>query len=165
MAFVHYDDCCLCHLSLFLSIFLSSSKPSLPLFLSPISLPLPLSFLSFLPSSLTVSQPGSHSPSPSPSSHQRRPSPSAKRDAAYVVQAGRLISQALTYEKEEEFEEAFDLLKAGVDLLLNGVQSKSEWTTVLGKGSPITLLFGTGSLHAYVHTSIVFINLRTYCVS
>lgn len=71
---------------------------------------------------LEGSRPLSQSPSPLP----RRPSPSAKRDAAYVVQAGRLISQALLYERDGEFEEAFDLLKAGVDLLLNGVQSERE---------------------------------------
>ncbi len=65
-------------------------------------------------------RPNSGSPSP----QQRRPSPSAKREAAYVVQAGRLISKALLYEKEGEWDEAFDLLKAGVDILLNGVQSK-----------------------------------------
>ena len=44
---------------------------------------------------------------------------------AYVVQAGRLIKQALSYERNAEYQEAFDLFKAGVDVLLNGVQS--EW--------------------------------------
>ena len=57
----------------------------------------------------------------------RRVSPSAKRDSAYVVQAGRLITQALLYESQAEYDEAFDLLKAGVDVLLNGVQSEC-WT-------------------------------------
>lgn len=41
-----------------------------------------------------------------------------------MVQAGRLISKALDYEGEKEFDEAFDLFKAGVDVLLNGVQSE-----------------------------------------
>ena len=41
-----------------------------------------------------------------------------------MVQAGRLIAQALAYEGSGDYEEAFDLYKAGVDLLLNGVQSK-----------------------------------------
>lgn len=40
------------------------------------------------------------------------------------MQAGRLIAQALSYEKDGEFDEAFDLLKAGVDVLLIGVQSE-----------------------------------------
>jgi hypothetical protein len=43
---------------------------------------------------------------------------------AYVVQAGRLIKQALSYERNAEYQEAFDLFKAGVDVLLNGVQSE-----------------------------------------
>ena len=42
-----------------------------------------------------------------------------------MVQAGRLIKQALSYERNAEYQEAFDLFKAGVDVLLNGVQS--EW--------------------------------------
>ena len=41
-----------------------------------------------------------------------------------MVQAGRLITQALGYEGTGDYEEAFDLYKAGVDVLLNGVQSK-----------------------------------------
>ena len=41
-----------------------------------------------------------------------------------MVQAGRLITQALAYEGSGDYEEAFDLYKAGVDLLLNGVQSE-----------------------------------------
>ena len=69
--------------------------------------------------SIEGSRPSSQSPSP----RQRKPSPSAKRDAAYVVSAGRLISKALTSEQDGDYDEAFDLLKAGVDVLLNGVQS------------------------------------------
>lgn len=41
-----------------------------------------------------------------------------------MVQAGRLINQALGFEQKKEYEEAFDLFKAGVDVLLNGVQSE-----------------------------------------
>ena len=41
-----------------------------------------------------------------------------------MVQAGRLIKQALSYERKAEYQEAFDLFKAGVDVLLNGVQSE-----------------------------------------
>ena len=114
---------------------LPPSLLSLPLSLLPFSIPLSLS-----PFSLSASRPSSHSPSPSPSSLQQRPSPSAKREAAYVMQAGRLISQALAYEKEEEFDEAFDLLKAGVDVLLNGVQSKRSMLC-FGKGSPLPHLW------------------------
>ena len=40
------------------------------------------------------------------------------------MQAGRLIAQALEFESQGDYEEAFDLMKAGVDVLLNGVQSK-----------------------------------------
>ncbi len=58
----------------------------------------------------------------------RRVSPSAQRESAYAVQAGRLIAQALEYESLGDYEEAFDLMKAGVDVLLNGVQS--EWVGV-----------------------------------
>ena len=46
---------------------------------------------------------------------------------AYVVQAGRLIKQALSYERNTEYQEAFDLFKAGVDVLLNGVQSEYNY--------------------------------------
>lgn len=68
----------------------------------------------------TGSRRGSRSPSPA----QRHSSPSASDKGAYVVQAGRLITQALAYEGSGDYEEAFDLYKAGVDLLLNGVQSE-----------------------------------------
>ena len=58
----------------------------------------------------------------------RSPSPSGgsapSEEVAYIAQAGRLIRQALQYEQEREFEEAFDLFKAAVDVLLNGVQSE-----------------------------------------
>ena len=70
----------------------------------------------------------SRSPSPSPSPSSRSSSTAAGgkagRSAAYIVQAGRLIQLALQYEEETEYEEAFDLFKAAVDVLLNGVQSK-----------------------------------------
>jgi len=51
-------------------------------------------------------------------------SPSVQRESAYAVQAGRLIAQALESESQGDYEEAFDLMKAGVDVLLNGVQSE-----------------------------------------
>lgn len=60
--------------------------------------------------------------SPSPSMASTGPAPSD--NVAYIVQAGRLIRLALQYEGEQEYEEAFDLFKAAVDVLLNGVQSK-----------------------------------------
>lgn len=60
--------------------------------------------------------------SPSPSMGSTGPAPSD--NVAYIVQAGRLIRLALQYEEEQEYEEAFDLFKAAVDVLLNGVQSK-----------------------------------------
>ena len=62
---------------------------------------------------------------------RRTPSPSMastgsahSEEVAYIAQAGRLIRLALQYEQEREYEEAFDLFKAAVDVLLNGVQSK-----------------------------------------
>ena len=61
-------------------------------------------------------------PSRSPSPSATSPAPS--EEVAYIAQAGRLIRQALQYEQEREFEEAFDLFKAAVDVLLNGVQSE-----------------------------------------
>ena len=67
---------------------------------------------------------GSNSNSRSPSPPQREANPRLKDKNAYVIQASKLISRALQYEQQEEYQEAFDLLKAGVDLLLNGVQSK-----------------------------------------
>ena len=68
------------------------------------------------------SRPSSRSPSPG----RQRGSPSSLGEkGAYVVQAGRLIKQALSYERSAEYQEAFDLFKAGVDVLLNGVQSES----------------------------------------
>ena len=60
----------------------------------------------------------------------RSPSPSTgsahSEEVAYIVQAGRLVRKALQYEQEREYEEAFDLFKAAVDVLLNGVQSEEE---------------------------------------
>ena len=46
----------------------------------------------------------------------------------YVVQAGKLISQALQFEQDKDYKEALDLFKAGVDVLLNGVQSECSTT-------------------------------------
>ena len=69
---------------------------------------------------------GSRQSSRSPSPGHRRGSPSVGEKGAYVVQAGRLIKQALGYERNTEYQEAFDLFKAGVDVLLNGVQSERE---------------------------------------
>ena len=69
-------------------------------------------------------------PPPRSSSPRRSPSPSAgsahSDEVAYIVQAGRLIRQALDLEQKREFEEAFDLFKAAVDILLNGVQSECD---------------------------------------
>lgn len=67
---------------------------------------------------------GSHLNSRSQSPSHRRGSPISEEKGLYVVQAGRLIKQALSYEKNGEYQEAFDLFKAGVDVLLNGVQSE-----------------------------------------
>ncbi len=64
----------------------------------------------------------SRSPSPATQSKQGSPLPSSK--SAYIVQAGRLIKKGLEYERSGEYKDAFDLFKAGVDVLLNGVQSK-----------------------------------------
>ena len=65
---------------------------------------------------------------------ERRLSPSSSSsafsvssDASYVVQAGKLITQGLEYEAAGQLEESFDLFKAGVDVLLSGVQSKCEY--------------------------------------
>ena len=69
---------------------------------------------------------GSNPNSRSPSPPQREANPHIKDKNAYVIQASKLISRALQYEQEGEYQEAFDLLKAGVDLLLNGVQSKGR---------------------------------------
>ena len=62
-----------------------------------------------------------NSRSSSPAPHQRG---SAADQGAYVVQAGRLIGKGLEFERSGEYQEAFDLFKAAVDLLLNGVQSE-----------------------------------------
>ena len=56
---------------------------------------------------------------------ERRPSPTVSSNGAYIVHAGKLISQGLDFEKKGDLEEAFDLFKAGVDVLLSGVQSES----------------------------------------
>lgn len=66
---------------------------------------------------------GSRSPSPA-SRSKRQGSPLTGSANAYILQAGRLIKKGLEYESSGEYQEAFDLFKAGVDLLLNGVQSK-----------------------------------------
>lgn len=64
---------------------------------------------------------------------ERRLSPSSSSafsvssEASYVVQAGKLITQGLEYEAAGQLEESFDLFKAGVDVLLSGVQSKCEY--------------------------------------
>ena len=67
----------------------------------------------------SASATNSRSPSP-----RRRNSPSLNDTNAYVVQAGRLIEKALDFERDKEWEDAFDLFKAAVDVLLNGVQSE-----------------------------------------
>ncbi|XP_011408795.1 PREDICTED: arginine/serine-rich protein PNISR-like, partial [Amphimedon queenslandica] len=60
---------------------------------------------------------------------ERRLSPSSSSSSslssngAYVVQAGKLITQGLEYESTGQLDESFDLFKAGVDVLLNGVQT------------------------------------------
>lgn len=65
-----------------------------------------------------------HNPSISPHKSGGERKTSIPNDGAYIVQAGKLITQGLEYEKLGQVEEAFDLFKAGVDVLLNGVQSK-----------------------------------------
>ena len=61
---------------------------------------------------------------------ERRLSPSSSSSSsvssngAYVVQAGKLITQGLEFESTGQLDESFDLFKAGVDVLLNGVQSQ-----------------------------------------
>ena len=70
---------------------------------------------------------GQRSKSPSPlseSSHNRRTSPSSSDTSDYIMQAGKLIAQGLQFEQDKDYKEALDLFKAGVDVLLNGVQSK-----------------------------------------
>ena len=67
------------------------------------------------------------SQSPQLGANERRSSPSIET-GAYIVQAGKLITQGLEYEQLGELDEAFDLFKAGVDVLLNGVQSKINVT-------------------------------------
>lgn len=69
---------------------------------------------------------------------ERRLSPSSSSsafsvssDASYVVQAGKLITQGLEYEAAGQLEESFDLFKAGVDVLLSGVQSKCEYHEII----------------------------------
>lgn len=47
---------------------------------------------------------------------------------AYIEQASMLITKAIQLESQEDYHEAFDLLKAGIDLLLNGVQSMCRCT-------------------------------------
>ena len=47
---------------------------------------------------------------------------------AYIEQASLLITKAIQLESQEDYHEAFDLFKAGVDLLLNGVQSMYRCT-------------------------------------
>lgn len=43
--------------------------------------------------------------------------------AAYLLQSGRMIREALELEKRHHYSKAFEILKAGVGLLLRGVQS------------------------------------------
>ena len=52
---------------------------------------------------------------------------------AYIEQASMLITKAVQLESQEDYHEAFDLFKAGVDLLLNGVQSMWLYVLVLIK--------------------------------
>ena len=70
----------------------------------------------------------SRSPSPSSQSSSAAAGDKSSRSTAYIVQAGRLIRLALQYEEDTEYEEAFDLFKAAVDVLLNGVQSECACT-------------------------------------
>ncbi len=60
----------------------------------------------------------------------RSPSPGRKKGPDYIAQAGKLITTALSSESSGDYQAAFDLLKAGVDLLLNGVQSECMQCTV-----------------------------------
>ena len=73
----------------------------------------------------------SRSPSPQKdggTNSERRVSPSANGE--YILQAGKLITMGLEYEKKGGVEEAFDLFKAGVDVLLSGVQSEN-WSWLI----------------------------------
>eukprot|EP00731_Ephydatia_muelleri_P027712 Em0019g585a len=97
---------------------------------------------------------GSNSNSRSPSPPQREANPRIKDKNAYVIQASKLISRALQYEQEGEYQEAFDLLKAGVDLLLNGVQKSSDFESLCSLSLPkllthrqIALVAQPGALH------------------
>lgn len=65
-----------------------------------------------------------HTPSNALTTESRSPSPSRKKGPDYIAQAGKLITTALRSEFCGDYQAAFDLLKAGVDLLLNGVQSE-----------------------------------------
>ena len=94
--------------------------------------------------------------SPSPSSHPSSSSPSNK--TAYIVQAGRLIRLALQYEEGEEYEEAFDLFKAAVDVLLNGVQSESHTHRHTYPHVPIPTVFG----YVHVHTHVQHVHTHTH---
>ena len=47
----------------------------------------------------------------------------ASNNGEYIIEAGKLISQGLEYEKMGAMEDSFSLFKTGVDVLLSGVQS------------------------------------------
>ena len=63
-----------------------------------------------------------------PKPHLEIVEPARRVKVVYVVQAGKLISQALQFEQDKDYKEALDLFKAGVDVLLNGVQSECSTT-------------------------------------
>ena len=46
---------------------------------------------------------------------------------AYIEQASRLITKAIELESLKDYHDAFELYKAGVDLLLNGVKGMFMW--------------------------------------
>lgn len=85
----------------------------------------------------------SSSPLSETSPRDRRISPSGD-SGDYVVQAGKLISQGLQFEIDKDYKEALDLFKAGVDVLLNGVQSEFQPQITCGLFSivmPLSIFF------------------------
>ncbi|XP_062502209.1 ribosomal protein S6 kinase delta-1-like isoform X2 [Corticium candelabrum] len=46
----------------------------------------------------------------------------------YVLEASKILSQAITCEAQSDYQNAFDLYKTGVEMLLTGVQSESNKT-------------------------------------
>ena len=45
----------------------------------------------------------------------------------YVLEASKILSQAITCEAQSDYQNAFDLYKTGVEMLLTGVQSRHDY--------------------------------------